>query len=213
MKIYINEKEISYTPLFPLTWGNFFQKLLQNKNYILEDHGIVGFEVDGIESIKTMVSDSEKMVPETIRIIKIVTKNSLDITRDGFKKISALLDSIQEEISKTADFYREGNLQEASSRIVKIMEAIKPMVNFVQSVGVSFSLNFDEILFNQTTTLRSKIETFLETFSELIISQQKKDYVEVADYLEYQLLEDMGDWKKIINLLLQEVEALSGSPV
>lgn len=195
--------------MFPLTWGNFFQKLLQDERYIKKDHGIVGLLIDGVDSIDIMVNDSEKMVPESINTIKIDTKNSVDITRDGCEKITTLIESIKDEIAKTADLYREGKIQEASSKIVKIMEAIKPMVNFVQSVGISFSMNFDEIFFNQTTSLRAKIEAFLVTFSELVAAQQKKDYVEFADYLEFQLLEDMNDWTKIINILLREVEAYS----
>lgn len=212
MKIYVNDNPIEYIPMFPLTWGNFFQKLLQNEQFINKDHGIVGFRVDGKESLQVMTDNTNQMVPETINKVEIFTKNSLDITRDGCAKIFKLIEGIKSEITLTADLYREGKLAEASSKIVKIMEAIKPMVNFVQSVGVSFSLNFDELMFNSTTSLRTKVESFLNTFSEMVNAQQKKDYVELADYLEYQLIDDMDDWNHIVALLLQEVEMISSPP-
>lgn len=213
MDIYINGNKIDYKPIFPLTWGNFFQKLLQDDNYIPKDHGIVEIIADDVDSLRVMTEQSDKMVPETIKDIKIATKNSYEITKDGFAKATALLDSIKKEINITADLYREGKIKEASDKIVRIMEAIKPMVNFINSVGMSFSLNFDEILFDPNTTLRDKVEQFLESFSELVAAQQKRDYVEIADYLEYQLTEDMTDWNKIINLLLREVEALQAKNV
>lgn len=207
MDIFINGQKIDYKPLFPLTWRNFFQKLLQDGNYIAKDHGIVGITLDNAESLHVMTEQSDRMMPETIAKVEIFTKDSLSITRDGLNKVVVLLGSIKEEIGKAADLYREGNISDASHKVVRIMEAIKPMVNFVNSVGMSFSMNFDEILFDPNMTLRQKVEYFLKSFEELVAAQQKKDYVEIADYLEYQLIEDMDDWEKIVNLLLREAEA------
>jgi len=208
MDIFVNGNKIDYKPMFPLTWGNLFQKLLQNGNYIPDDHGIVEITVDGAESLNVMTEQSGQMVPEAIATIKIGTKNSLDITRDGFSKVITLLESIKEEIGKTADLYREGKINDASTKIVKVMEAIKPMVNFIHSVGMSFKMNFDEIMYDPHTSLRQKIEQFLGSFDELVAAQEKKDYVEIADYLEYQLKEDMDDWNKVVVLLLREAEAM-----
>lgn len=209
MNIYVNEKKIGYQPLFPLTWGNFFQKLLQEDDYIPKDHGIVGIILDGTASMDAMTEKTDQMMPEDIGEIRISTKDSVAITRDGLEKVSNLIESMKVEISGAADLYREGDVKEASGKVARIMEAFKPMINFIQSVGISFTMNFDELLFNPTTgqSLREKIETFLGTFDELVKAQAKRDYVEVADYLEYQLLEDMDDWNKVVAILLQEVEA------
>jgi hypothetical protein len=136
------------------------------------------------------------------------TKDSLAITRDGFSKVSALLENIKREILSAADFYRQGKTNEASVKIVKIMEAIKPIVNFINSVGMSFSLDFDALPYDANTTLREKVGQFLETLDQLVTAQEKQDYVEIADYLEYRLVDDMNGWNTIVNLLLQEVEAL-----
>ena len=206
MEIFVNDSKIDYQPMFPLTWGNLFQKLLQNENYIRKDHGIVRIIADDVESLQVMVEQTDKMVPEDIKVLQLFTNDSISITRDGFEKVSGLIESIKTEIAAAADLYREGNVKEASSKIVNIMEAIKPMVNFIQSVGMSFSLNFDEILFNQDTNLREKIESFLNTFQYLVAAQMKRDYVEIADYLEYRLIDDMTDWSKVVDILLKEVE-------
>jgi|GEM_PF-1490150 len=207
MDIYINEAKIDFTPLFPLTWGNFFQKLLQEPGYIPKDHGIVNILLDSVESSNVMVENVDEMVPENISEIKIVTKDSISITRSGLESASDLIESIKTEIANAADLFREENIKEASSKIGKAMEAFKPMVNFINSVGISFSMDFDSIMFNQSTSLREKMESFLDTFSGLVAAQEKKDYAEVADFLEYKLLEDMSDWNTIANILLEEIES------
>ena len=208
MEIYINGEKSNYKPQFPLSWRNFFQKLQENENYIPKNHGIVDISVNGLDSLNVMTEQSDQMVPENIEVIKIATKNSLAITQDGFSKIKILLESIKKEIINAASLYKEGKISEASLKIVKIMETIKPIANFTNAVGMSFSLNFDEILFDTKTTLREKVEQFMETIDALVASQKKQDYMELANYLQYRLVEDMNDWNKIINLLLRKIEAL-----
>jgi hypothetical protein len=209
MDINVNDNKIGYQPMFPLTWGNFFQKMLENNDYIPKDHGIVRIILDGVDSLEVMIEQSDQMVPDSINKVEIFTQDSLSITRNGFEKVINLIESIRAEVTLAADLFREGKIKEASGKIINIMEAIKPMINFVNSVGMSFSLNFDEILFNPATdtSLRVKIESFITTLQELVTAQEKKDYVEMADYLEYQLYEDLGDWNKVVNLLLTEIEA------
>ncbi len=207
MDIYVNGNKIDFKPFFPLTWGNLFQKLLQSPDYIPKDHGIVGIMADNVDSLHVMTEESNKMVPESIGVLQLSTKNSLDITRGGFQKAVTLVNNIKTETNGAADLLREGNIEEASSKIAKIMEAIRPMIDFVNSVGMSFSMNFDEIEFKQGTTLRVQIESFLSSFTEMISIQEKQDFVELADFLEYQLCEDMEDWAKLFNILLREAEA------
>ena len=205
MEIYVNDYKIDYQPMFPLTWGNLFQKLLQNENYIKKGHGIVQIIADDEESLQLMVEQRDEMVPEDIKVLRLFTKDSVSITREGFEKVSGLIESIKAEITAAADLYRKGDIKEASSKIVNIMEAIKPMVNFIQSVGMSFSMDFDEILFDQDTSLRERIESFLNTFEGLVAAQMKRDYVEIADYLEYRLYDDMTDWSKVVDILLKKI--------
>ncbi len=207
MDIYVNDNKIGYKPMFPLTWGNFFQKMLQEPEYIKKDHGIVKISIDGVDSLDVMLNGTDELVPETIVEIRIHTKDSLSITRDGLAKVTTLIESIKKEISQAADLFREGKIKEGSTKITRIMEAFKPMINFINSIGISFSMNFDEMYFKQGVTLREKIESFLKTFEDLLNAQQKKDYVELADYLEYQLMEDMEDWNSIAVILLKEAEA------
>jgi dimeric dUTPase (all-alpha-NTP-PPase superfamily) len=210
MKIKVNGKKIDYKPIFPLTWGNFLQKLLQEGNHIQKDHGIIGIKLDGVDSLQVMTEETDKMVSEDIKLVEIITRDSAAITKEGLEKVVILIESMKEEVASAADLYREGNLKDASSKIARVMEAFKPMVNFVQSVGISFSMNFDQIMFNQTTNLREKIEAFLQTLADLVSAQQKKDYKEVADHLEYQLIDDLSDWTTVANILRQEVEASQG---
>ncbi len=208
MDIIINGDKVDFQPLFPLTWKSFFQKLLQN--HIPKDHGIVGVVVDGQEALNLMIEDSFKMVAQDTGEVQIATKDSISITKGGIKKIIALTESIKIEANQTADLYREGKIPEAAGKTAKIMKAIEPMVNFINSIGMGFSLNFDEMMFDAEITLRQKVDKFVSSLNEMISAQEKEDYVELADLLEYQLTEDMDDWTKLANLLVKEIDLSKG---
>jgi prophage DNA circulation protein len=210
MNIYINEIKSDYQPLPAITWGKFFQDLLHTE--IKKGHGIVKILVNKVSSPEVMNIKTEETISENIDTIEIFTKDSYAISEDGMSKMSVLIESIKEELTKTADCYRDGDIKKASEKIIAIMEALKPMVNFINSVGMNFTMNFDQIKFNEQISLRQKIESFLTTFQDLIMAQQKKDYIEIADYLEYELSSDMNDWHKIVELLKQEIKASTNAP-
>ena len=213
MEIYVDDNKIDYQPTFPLTWGNLSRELQQNADYIKKNHVIVRIVADGEESLRVITeqSESEKMVPENIKTLQIFTKDSLSITREGFSRVLAIIEGIKSEISGAAVLYREGNVKDASSKIVNVMEAFKPMINFIQSVGMSFLLNFDEIYLQPGLSIREKMDSFVKTFEVLVAAQVKRDYVEIANYLDHQLSRDMLEWTKVVNQLLKEVEATFSS--
>ena len=68
--------------------------------------------------------------------MEITTKDSYSITQDGFSKAYTLIESIREEVNKTADLYRSGEMKDASNRIIKVMEAIRPIINFINSAVI-----------------------------------------------------------------------------
>ncbi len=86
MEIYVNDNKVDYQPMFPLTWGNFFQKMLQDNNMIQKDHGIVRIILDGVDKLEVMIEQSDQMVPDTIFKVEIFTQDSLAITRNGSRK-------------------------------------------------------------------------------------------------------------------------------
>jgi hypothetical protein len=210
MKIIVNEKALDYKPLFPMTWGKLLQDLL--KDFIDKEHGITGIIVDGEPDTSILTDQRDKPVSEDIQTLEFYTKDALTITEDGFKKINSLIVQLQSEISGCVDSLRKGETKQGSRKIVNILEATKPIINFINSVGMNFSLDFSKIIFDESNyTIRDKIDEFLKSFGEFIEAQKKQDYVEIADFLEYQFSEDIEIWLKISSILLEEVRAASRS--
>ncbi len=209
MEIYINDKIINYSPEEGLTWEDFFNTLLEN--YVNKNHGIVKVIADDNDISNFITDKKTEKIDQSIKVIKLYTKDPISITKDGLNKAFELIDKLKIEIRNAADLYRNGKIQDASSKLVSILNAIKPITNFINSVGMSFSLNYSEIMYENNLSLLDRIKSILSSLEELLSIQLKKDYVEIADYLEYQLLEDIEDWRKIIRIISKELDKIFNS--
>jgi hypothetical protein len=101
--------------------------------------------------------------------------------------------------------YRNDQTKAATGKIKKILETIKPMIDFVNSVGINFSLNFDELFSEQGFPLRKEIGVFLKSFSALVNIQGKNNNLETADYLENQFTKDISTWNQITKTILRKI--------
>ena len=206
MDIFVNGIEIDYAHP-PLTWGDFYNDWLAG--YIEKNHAVVSILVDKTESLNVIAKDPRQSPPGDIKKIEVFTKDTFLITKDGFVRVLALTDSIRCEIPIAAGFYRKGQTIDAAAIIKKIMVSIPAMIDFVNSVGLNYSLNFDEIPLDREITLKKGMEFFLNSFSHLVEVKKRRDNDEIANYLEQQFLKAVATWSKTVKKLLRKVSELS----
>ncbi len=205
MKIFINNQEVQTELLFPLSWAKLVQELL--KTAIPANHGIVRVVIDGQENFKVISEEADKPVPETISTLEIFTKDFKTITSDGFLKAFGLLNQLKNEILKSADLFRNGELENAAYKLTAIMDAFKPLIQFIDAIAQSYQLNYEKIPFDQETSIAAKIENFSETLKVIIDAQEKQDYIELADTLEYQFAGQMELWQQILQKILDQINS------
>ena len=206
MDIYVNERKIDFSPKLPLSWKDFFQKLL-TENHIKGSHSIVELTVDDTDSLQVITPGlSGETVPEESRDIRIKTEDSRVVAGSALAKIFPLIENMKSEIVSAALLYREEKIQEASGKIAAIMEAFRSVVQFINSVGVGFSIDFETVMYDDTLSLGGKMESFMKTFSDIVTVQREKEYGKMADYLQNQLLEDMASWNRIVTIILEKIE-------
>ncbi len=203
MNVFLNGATTDFQPVFPITWRRFLSDL--HEVHIEDNHGMVRILLDEKESLSLIKKNPDQKIPKNIKKVEIFTKDTFSITKEGFIKVFTLTDSIRCEIPRVAHYYRSGQGEPASDIIKKILETIKPMIDFLNSVGINFLFNFDEILTEEGISLRKEIESFLKSFSTLVTFHEKKDNLKTADYLEGQFLRDISTWNRVVKKLLREI--------
>jgi hypothetical protein len=211
MDIFIDGTRRSIVPPLPLTWKSLIDLLLEKE--ITPSHGIVRVVVDGREDNSVMVARKPQPIAADTRVIEFYTKDIHAISRDGIIKGYQLIEFVRQEALKSADLYRRGQIEEASSRLVQVMEALMPLINFIKSVGGNYNIRFNEILLEGGQSAQHKIDAISVSLQGLVAAQEKKDFVEVADFLEYQLTDDLSGWGLILDKLALEIELAAQKPV
>jgi hypothetical protein len=209
MKIILNQQPIELDLKWPLTWGQFFQQLMQGCRHFPKDHGIVRLLVDGEDSLFLISDGTAKHVPEEVKEVEIFTADSVSIIKLGFERASALVAGIKDETDLAVSLYREDKKEEASAKVVGIMEAFKSIVSFIHGVAANYQINFETVVFNGDQSLMAKLQDIGNTLSQLGWLQREKDWVAVANMLENRFSRDLADWQTLITILFREVESRS----
>lgn len=209
MKIILNQQPIELDLKWPLTWGQFFQQLMQGCRHFPRDHGIVRLVVDGEDSLFLISDGTEKQVPEEVNKVEIFTADSVSIIKLGFERAAALVVGIKDETGLAISLYRKGKIEEASGKVMGIMEAFKSIVSFIHGVAANYQINFDALAFDKNHTLKAKLQAIGDTLSQLGWLQREKDFAAVANMLENRFTKDLTDWQALIAILLQEVDTRS----
>jgi hypothetical protein len=211
MDIFIDGTRRSIVPSLPLTWKSLIDLLLEKE--ITPSHGIVRVVIDGHEDNSVMVARKAETVSAATHVIEIYTKDIHAISRDGIIKGYQLIEFVRQEALKSADLYRRGLVEEASRHLVQVMEALMPLINFVKSVGGNYNIRFHDIVLEGGQSAQHKLDAITTSLQGLVTAQEKKDFVDVADFLEYQLADDLSGWGLILDKLAMEIEHAAQKPV
>ncbi len=119
-------------------------------------------------------------------------------------RMSDYLDGFPEGLGKVADQFRMGNPEEANKVLLQALEGLSAFVELLSTVRLVASSDLSNIK-SDTGTLAEKEENFLEITTNMASSQEEKDWITVADLLEYELAPLMTDWKAMIPQIRSEV--------
>jgi len=202
MKLEINQEILDLPDDTFASWREMIAWLLHN--HIPGDHGITEFMRDG-QDISEVLSDPDGFPFQPTGHFKIGTQNRQQISIQAFDKVFALLKAIQPALRDTANLFREGHLAQGSSDMVALMNAIRTLIDFTQTVATAFGVSAEETdqvpEWTQLLSSMTRVQSHLE---ELIAAQSRKDLVAIADILEYELTDAFLPWP-------DDLRALQGS--
>ncbi len=198
MKVFINGAEESQ-PYAGKTVGDVLEEVIQSK--VFGGTFICGLRLDS----KDVDIDSRE-----VRQVQVGTVNSLEIevaSLSGLisKNISNAEDYLQRfipGIEKAADLFRSGNEQEASKFFINIIDGIEWFSRVVDTVLKVMGENSDSICFNRKSVVERK-EQLLNLTSQMVTANKTRDWVLLADLLEYETLPYYKEWQSILPDLKQ----------
>jgi len=206
MKVIIDGYEDLVTPEENETLGEFLSEV---EKWIKENKRIVlKIRLEGkILSGKEKENLFKKKVNE-FKILELFTANSWEWAVNSLKEIEENLPEISINIKRVSTFIQRGNYKKAFSLLESCLNAWDWTGRTLEKIGKILALDYAQISFKKET-LTEKIKEFLEPLKEANRALKNKDFLTLADILEYEITprikEEQEMIKQITRIIKQEM--------
>lgn len=167
---------------------NFFSKILLNDKEI-------PFDSLSLETRNTPIFQIETLETEICSLSQILDKNIAN-AQDYLKK---LIPGIQ----KASELFRSGSEQEANKFFLNIIDGMDWFSEVVDSIAKAMDFKSETILLNGKS-IQAGQESLVGWTQQMVDANRNKDWVLLADLLEYEVLPYYSEWKEHLPIILRD---------
>jgi len=152
------------------------------------------------------VASVEKTPISEIRTLSLHTvKDPAEKVVSLLKKMGEYLEGFSAGVGEVADQFRVGSPEEANKILMQAIEGIGAFSELLSTARLVTGSELSDLSY-ENKSLGEREERLLELTKQMQTSQEEKDWVTVADLLEYEIGPLMTEWKGMIPLLEAEVQ-------
>lgn len=159
-----------------------------------DDSVVTSLEVDG----STIDEKSEERVLNTkaqnFQSINFFIKTRLNLAFEALDSASTYIDNIIERINSISNHYRENNFAQASAEFADSIEIIDLFIQLMANVQATLKSKVDLDVPTYKNIQNLEIH-LLSVLKSLIPAKEKKDIIMLCDLLEYELIDNLTQWK------------------
>ncbi len=205
MMIKLNEENVQWDPKGQNQLGDLLEEFV-NKRFF-RDEFIATIRINGEEV-------PEDVLP-TMKAKPMSEVNSIEITTDTFRNVSIrALDSMDEYVEglvalveQSADKFRTEDETSANKNFINCVEGLQTFVGIIDKVKTINGLDFEAMRY-EDNALATKEQELLQVLNTLFETQKRRDWIALADILEYELAPLVGEWKEILRLIANNLRGM-----
>jgi hypothetical protein len=139
--------------------------------------------------------------------IDFSTKSSLELVIESLDQCNQYIDVIVDSIHDVFDCYQSNKISRANQRLVDVIDTIQMFTTLVSNITKSMKgqHKVDEDAYQPIIELEL---TMLATLKALIPAQESRDIIMLCDLIEYELVDNLTQWKEIGIPLLQKMTVM-----
>ncbi|RJP79182.1 MAG: hypothetical protein C4524_05650 [Candidatus Zixiibacteriota bacterium] len=202
----------------PTEGVHFFGELMERVSRKAESDGarILKVKLNGEDITGKDRTDLNKLPLDEIQEVEVHTGDPRVLARSSLYSVADFLEKLLAEMQSTAELFRLGNEERSNQSFMRCLDGMQVFMHSLEScrrlLGISFELLFVPVgLGNDDVTVAENRRRLFEVLDGMIEAQTNKDWLLLADLLEYELVPILEDWRQIIPAILKETEP--GAPV
>ncbi len=137
-----------------------------------------------------------------IKTLEINTMGEEEIAWRFLENGVRQLDLLIQGAEKVSELFRIADEAEANEHYAQLLESLRLFLHIVDQVKGILNLDLSAIAF-ENDTVEQRFEKLSEVINEMLKVQEEKDWIMLADLIEYELMPLLEEWKSIVPVLKQ----------
>ncbi|OIQ18474.1 MAG: hypothetical protein BM556_09470 [Bacteriovorax sp. MedPE-SWde] len=159
----------------------------------------IGKEKFNLESLGELVDeDIDNLGSPLIEI-----KNNYEIAFEALTDSNGYIDTIAAKITEVVGYYSENDVDMANTHFSELIDLVDLFIQLISKVHRTVK-TYNPDFFKSNDTIRNLEIHLLSILKALIPAKEKNDIIMLSDLLEYELADNLAQWKiKAIPLMLE----------
>ena len=168
--------------------------------YLGEDRIMWSITLNGEQYNEKSPHDARKIRTEDIQTLEIATMDKIGICRSFLKNGRVLLDSLCNSAQKISELFRMGDEKEANKHYARFLESYQGLFQMIEESKNTLRLDFQNITI-EGTSIDEKTAALGKLFDKMMQAQKEKDWILLADCVEFELQPLLKEWGRILPVL------------
>jgi len=203
LKIILNNEEIEQEVDEFKTLGDLLQYLKNSRFGDREFISTISLNGESVNEDKR--SGLENRPIDEITSVEINTDHPLDVSLRVLENMGEFLRHLAALINQSADKFRLDDDTVANRHFMNCVEGLQTFVDVLDKVKSLNNLDFTQIK-HGSASAAGKQDELLKVFNSLHVTQTNRDWIAVADLLEYELAPLVNDWKDFLPAISTELK-------
>ncbi len=204
-KFYVNEREIA-PPLDVSSLDNVLKQIEQD--HLPPNSVVRHIQIDGIPLMREDTPENSSELLQSVQTrekIEIYTGTLVEIARDSISEALDYLNRIEAATPFLATGFQTYPGPESFEGLRQLYEGLYWLVLLMDKLETGLRIGLQNILINNVPA-KEHHQKFIGVLKQMIDSQEKGDFILIADLLEYEILPFVPIWREMFTVIMKKVE-------
>ena len=190
--ITVNQEEISVGAESNQTVNELIDNLLDG---VLKDSEVItSIQINGKRLNEAEEGECLPSPVSEFNEIDFTVKSSIELAYEALDSCNSYIDVVISKIHELNKLYAQGEMQRANNMFAEVIEIMDLFVQLMSKIHSTLRTNLGT-KFIKTETLQNLEIHLLSILKGLVPAKEKNDIVMLCDLLEYELIDNLTQWK------------------
>lgn len=200
MEVYLDGK-----PLEGGLAGGNLQEMLQTlmDSSLTQDRTLTEVRINGQPFEEAKLGAATGLSRESILRLEVETLDARQVALHFLGNAGQYLNTLAAAVERVAELFRVSDESEASEHYLACLDSLQLFMQVLQTTRDALELDFTAIQV-EDVSLEERLERLAGLVQELLSAQEQEDWVLLADVLQYDLCQQLHDWRRLMPLIREK---------